>query len=361
MNKIDVAVLGLGGMGTTHVNAAKASPYVDKVYGYEPDQAMLAQKSKELNVIGAGLDEIMKNPAIKLVYIASVNEVHAEQAIMALKAGKSVLCEKPMGMTMEEARKIIAVEKESANFLQIGFELHYSKMYSTVKNWIQQGLIGTPVLNDCRYYCCEFHKKNTWRSNSTGSFLIGEKLSHYLDLQRWFFDCPIESVYSLSAPNVVEYFKHRDNHHIMTKYQNGKVATLNFIMYIAESHHEDPLRETLEKQSDDGHFLQYYICGTKGAIETDVFRRRIRRWAFEDGQQHQNIQSKIVETISFPKEEDLEWFHNTHGQNMRIAELVAKGMKPEVSASDAYETMKLCFAAELSENENRVVKFSELK
>ena len=56
----------------------------------------------------------------------------------------------------------------------------------------------------------------------------------------------------------------------------------------------------------------------------------------------------------------MEWIHNTHGQNMRIAELVAKGMKPETPAADSFETMKAGFAAEISEREKRIVKLDEV-
>jgi len=358
MSKIDVAVLGLGGMGNTHVGAAKASPYVNNIHGYEPDPERAALRGKELEIEATSdLDSILNNPEIKLIFIASINSVHAELADKALRSGKAVLCEKPMGETLEEARQMMAAEKETGNFLQIGFELHYSKIYMKAKEWINQGLIGTPVNCHCRYYASEFHSKNTWRSNSTGT-LIGEKLSHYLDLQRWFMCDEVEEVFSMNSPNVVEYFNHPDNHQINMRFKNGTVANLNFLMYLGESDHRDPLLEMLEKQSDDGHFLQYHIMGTKGAIETDVFRRRIRRWEFTDGTERMN--SEIIETITYDKADDQKWIHNTHGQNMRIAELVAKGMTPEVSAANAYQTMQLCFAAEKSEQERRIVKLSEL-
>ena len=119
-----------------------------------------------------------------------------------------------------------------------------------------------------------------------------------------------------------------------------------------------PLRETLEKQSDDGHFLQYHICGTKGVIETDVFKRRIRRFLFSDADD--GLENKIVETITFPKELDQEYFHNTHGQNLRVIELAAKGLPPEVPASDAFATMLLCFAAERSEDTGRIIRLDDL-
>lgn len=355
---INVAVLGLGGMGGTHVRAAKASPYVDRIYGYEPDPKRAALRGRELGIEATSdLDSILNNPAIKLVYIAAINEVHTEQTEQALRAGKAVLCEKPMGIDLDEARKMLQAEKETGNFLQIGFELHYSRIYMLAKQWIDDGLIGTPINCHCRYYASEFHSKNTWRSRSKGT-LIGEKLSHYIDLQRWFIGSPVEEVFSMHAPNVVDYFNHPDNHQINMRFENEAISTLNFVMYIAESDHRDPLLEMLEKQSDDGHFLQFHIMGTKGAIETDVFRRRIRRWEFSDSPER--IFSKIVETVTYKPEDDQEWIHNTHGQNVRVAELVAKGLPPDNPASDAFETMKAGFAAEISEREHRIVTMAEL-
>ena len=120
MQKINVAVIGLGGMGATHVQAAKSSPFVDLIYGYEPDEQRRLKRAEELAVIPASLEEIMANPSIKLVYIASTNEVHVPQSILSLQSGKAVLCEKPMGLSLQEASELIKVQKEtwfSANWL----------------------------------------------------------------------------------------------------------------------------------------------------------------------------------------------------------------------------------------------------
>ena len=360
MEKIDVAVLGIGRMGETHAIAAKKSPFVNKIYGYEPNPEHCNKRAGEIGIQPASLEDILNDPKIRFVSIAASNEAHVPLAEATLKAGKAVLCEKPMGSTLEEAIRLIQIKRQTKGFLQIGFELHYSKMYQQIKEWIDRGLIGDVVNVQCRYFCCEFHRKDNWRSNSTGSFLIGEKLSHYLDLQRWFFSGAQkpETVYSLSAPKVVPYFHHRDNHQISTRYSKGGVASLNFIMYSAESYHADPLVETLQKQNDDGHFLQYLVCGTKGVLETDVFKRRLRRFEFSDVED--GMDNKIVEMVTFPKEEDQKYFHNTHGQNLRVIELAAKGLQPEVSAEDAFETMRLCFAAEKSEDTGKIIRMDEL-
>lgn len=84
----------------------------------------------------------------------------------------------------------------------------------------------------------------------------------------------------------------------------------------------------------------------------------MRRWEFTDSPKQ--LVSSIAETVTFEKEDDNKWFHYTHGQNLRIAELVAQGLPPENPASDSLETMKVGFAAELSDRERRIVKISEV-
>ena len=69
-NKISVAILGLGNMGGTHVSAAKASPYIDDIIGYEPDKERAELRGRELDIkVTHNLDDILSNPEIKLIYI----------------------------------------------------------------------------------------------------------------------------------------------------------------------------------------------------------------------------------------------------------------------------------------------------
>lgn len=355
--KTGAGVLGLGGMGGTHVGAAKESPWIDRIVGYEPDPERAALRGRELEIDATSdLDSILNDPGIGIIYIASPNEVHCELAVKAMRAGKAVLCEKPMGTTIAEAQEMLDVEKETGSFLQIGLELRYSKLYMKVKEWIQQGLIGVPVNSHCDYYCSEGHSKGTWRSESETT-LIAEKLCHYLDLPRWWFDDEVTEVFSIHAPNVVSYFHHPDNHQISYRFSKGGISTLTFFMHTAETFAGDPLQDILEQQQEDGHRLTYIIYGDKGAIETDVFRRRIRRWEFTDGPK--KLESSLVETITYTKEEDSEYMHNTHGQNIEVSRLVTAGLSPGTPAADALESMKLVFAAEQSERDNRIVKTSE--
>lgn len=351
--KINAAIAGLGGMGKVHVEAAIDSPYVEKVYGVDCSPDETAKRCASYNIIASDWKSVLADPEIKVICIASPNDQHVPQATEALKAGKAVICEKPMGNTLEEARELLDVKNATNGFLQIGFELHYSKLYTLTKQWIDEGLIGTPLNIQCRYFCCAGKNNGSWRNKGTGNFLIGEKLSHYLDLERWWFGTKMKTVYAQSSPNAVPYYQHKDNHQIMTTFEGGGVGILNFIMYFGESYHEDPTRELIEKQSTDGHFLQYHITGTQGCIESDVFKRTLRRWQFTE--LPQDLENTIVETIRWKPEEDLTYFHNVYGQNLSIFKRIAEGLGPEVSPEDAFETMRLCFAAGESTDSGKII------
>ena len=72
------------------------------------------------------------------------------------------------------------------------------------------------------------------------------------------------------------------------------------------------------------------------------------------------MDSNIVEEITFdPRAEGKIYYHNVHGQNLHVIELAATGKKSEMTAREAYETMKLCFAAELSEDTGELIKFDD--
>ena len=199
----------------------------------------------------------------------------------------------------------------------------------------------------CTYICSEFHHKGSWRNKlATGGGMFGEKLSHYVDLPRWWIGSRVTEVYSLCAPNVIPYYEVRDNYHTSHKFENGAVSQLSFHMAVGETFDGDPLRDHIEQQKEDGHALRYLIVGTKGAASVDVFHRRIKRWEFGDSQEC--MTSKWVEDITWDPKEDQVYYHNTQGQNLDIMRRVLAGQPPMTTARDAYETMKVVEAAELS-------------
>lgn len=126
------AIVGLGQLALDQILPAfgkcKRSKPVALVSGH-PDKAKktaTAYGIDEKSVYGYdNFDDIARNDAIDVVYIVLPNHMHAEFTIRALKAGKHVLCEKPMAATSEEARRMVAAAKESGRQLMIAYRLHY--------------------------------------------------------------------------------------------------------------------------------------------------------------------------------------------------------------------------------------------
>ncbi len=87
-------------------------------------------------------DEIADNPAIDVVYIVLPNSMHAEYTIRALRAGKHVLCEKPMAPTVTECEQMIAAAEETGRKLMIAYRLHYEPFNQRVMALCQQKALG---------------------------------------------------------------------------------------------------------------------------------------------------------------------------------------------------------------------------
>ena len=190
--------------------------------------------------------------------------------------------------------------------------------------------------------------------------MFGEKLSHYVDLPRWWVgvDVPVKDVFTACSPNVIPYYEVRDNYHTTYRFANGAIGHLTFMMAVGATFQGDPLQDVVSQQQGDGHALQFLIEGTKGAASTDVFGRKLKRWEFGDSPQC--MTSNWVEDLTWTPEEDQVYFHNTLDQTHDIVRRVVEGLPPTTSARDAYETTKLCFAAELSADSGDLVKLADL-
>ena len=350
-----VGVLGAGGMGATVVEHLKKTEGVDAITAYDIREEQVRRVAEKHGVRGTiSIREILDDRAVRLVFVTSSNDAHKDLTLQALDAGKAVMCEKPMANTLEDARAMVDAAERHAAFLQIGFELRYSRLYTQVKDWVDAGLLGSVVNTHCYYICSEFHHKNSWRNKkATGGSMFGEKLSHYVDLPRWWVGADVEDVRTICAPNVIPYYEVRDNYHTTYRFKNGAVSHLTFMMAPGATFRGDPLQDVIDQQKGDGHALRFLVVGTKGAAEADVFQRSLKRWEFGDSEVC--FTSTWVENRTWDPAEDQVYFHNTLDQTRDIVRGVAEGLPPKTPARDAYETMKLCFAAEESADRGEVV------
>ena len=117
--KTGCAVIGYGGMGGWHTRYILESDvaYLCGIYDINPVKVELAKT----NGIRAyeSLEELLADDEIKFVTIATPNEVHAEIAIKALRAGKHVITEKPVVLNSQELEQVIAVANECGRLFTV--------------------------------------------------------------------------------------------------------------------------------------------------------------------------------------------------------------------------------------------------
>ncbi|SFC35741.1 Predicted dehydrogenase [Parapedobacter composti] len=88
-------------------------------------------------------DAIRENPDIDIVYVVLPNAMHAEYTIRALQAGKHVICEKPMAVTVEECDRMIGAAREAGKLLSIGYRLHFEPHNIEMMRFGQEKRKGT--------------------------------------------------------------------------------------------------------------------------------------------------------------------------------------------------------------------------
>jgi len=141
---IKVGIIGCGKIAQVrHIPEYAANPHAE-VYGfYDINLARAEELAKKYG--GKAFDsyeELLADPAIEAVSVCAANHAHAEISIAALKAGKHVLCEKPMAISLEECEAMVAAAKESGKYLMIGQNQRLAKAHSKAKELIEQGAIG---------------------------------------------------------------------------------------------------------------------------------------------------------------------------------------------------------------------------
>jgi predicted dehydrogenase len=143
-SKLNIAVIGTGGIVHAHMPGWIDSPYAQVVAGYDAHTPTLQGWGEKYGItrLAANLDEILADKSIDAVDICVPNRAHAPIAIAALKAGKHVLCEKPLAPTPDEIRQMIAARDASGKMLMTAQHFRFAGHARALKAEIDAGALG---------------------------------------------------------------------------------------------------------------------------------------------------------------------------------------------------------------------------
>ena len=141
---LKTAVIGLGSISEYHINPYIKHPEVELAALCDINEKRLAEKGEAYGVDRLYTDyrELLNEADIDAVSICTWNETHAEIAVAALKAGKHVLVEKPLSMTVEQALTVQKAAEESGKVAQVGFVRRFGSNTQVLKRFINGGDLG---------------------------------------------------------------------------------------------------------------------------------------------------------------------------------------------------------------------------
>lgn len=142
MEKIKVAVVGYGGMGGWHTDRIRE---MDKftlggIWDIDPERIKVAQE-KGIHTY-ASFEDVLQDPEVELIVIATWNDVHKPLAIAAMRAGKNVISEKPVTLSVADLNDMIAVAKETGVLFTVHQNRRFDEDYLTMKNVVDKNTLG---------------------------------------------------------------------------------------------------------------------------------------------------------------------------------------------------------------------------
>jgi scyllo-inositol 2-dehydrogenase (NAD+) len=187
-------------------------PHAELMAIVDVDGERAKEAAAELALEGAGYADLasaLASTDLDAVVITTPTFTHAELAVHAARAGKHVLCEKPMALTLEECDAMMAAAKEAGVVLQLAFMRHFDPPFVAAKAQIDAGLIGRPLI--VRSLTRGPGLPPDWANDiKTGNGMLAEVNSHDFDTVRWLGGGNYTEVYAqasaLKAPHLKERF-----------------------------------------------------------------------------------------------------------------------------------------------------------
>jgi predicted dehydrogenase len=189
MTKIKTAIVGTGFMGKVHAENVRRLGNVEiaAVVGSRPERAEKFAETMGIPLATGNLQDVLNDKAITAVHICTPNVDHYPMSLAAIEAGKAVLCEKPMTMNVDEARRLVEAAKAKKVLNCVQHNLRYYPVLQQVRQMIAHGELGDILIvqgtysQDWLLYDTDWN----WRldAKSNGKLrVMGDIGSHWMDM-----------------------------------------------------------------------------------------------------------------------------------------------------------------------------------
>jgi predicted dehydrogenase len=344
MKKYNVGIVGYGWVATAHIPAINASPLaqVTAVYSSRKlDSAELSAKHGGEITAYDDYDAMLADPNIHAVSICSYPYQHTEQVIKAAKAGKHLIIEKPLCLSLKDLRAMEAAIKKAKVKTCVCFECRYSSQFLSTKATIDKGLLGTLHYGEVDYY----HGIGPWygqfrwntRKDAGGSSLLTAGC-HALDALLLCMDDEVVEVTSYDSKSKSKIFKPYEfptSSVTILKFKNGAIGKCAAIVDCLQPY-----------------YFHTHLVGSEGSLLDNKFH------SMKLGTNKHQWSSLAMKMLDSGDVSD----HPYTTQFEAFFKALAAGKEmPLTSFADAAKSHEVIFAADKSAQIGRPVKMSEMK
>lgn len=336
MTSINLGVIGLGRMGrifSRHLARHTDGGNLTAVSSRNPEVAARVANQGHNITIYHDYREMLANPDIDGVVIATLTHTHHDIVIAAAAAGKAIFCEKPIALTLAETDSMIAAIEQAGVLFQVGFMRRFDKGYAAAKRRIEAGDIGQPIVAQSisRDPGCPDPE---WAAPASSGGLIVDLAIHDIDSLRWLMGDEVEQVYAeggvLTCPDLAA-VGDIDTALINLRFAQGGLAMVE-----------------AARNCGYGYDIRCEIRGTKGTLQIGYLQ-----------------DTPVVALTSHGVTHDIvPWFQErfTPAYNAQLDHFITclqQDTPPLVGATDARAALQISLAATQSYHEGRPVKVAE--
>ena len=204
MRKLGIGVAGVGEMGRRHAeNLRRNVPEARliAVADVAQDRARQVAGDLEIEHSYSSLEAMLENREVDAVVIATPDKFHAQAIELAARAGKDILCEKPLALNLQDAHAALASVAKSGQRLQVGFMRRYDPAYAAAMQRIENGEIGVPVIFKSLGRDKDQPPLAMYEANVCGMIFYTNTI-HDFDLARWLMRDEVASVHAYTTSTI---------------------------------------------------------------------------------------------------------------------------------------------------------------
>ena len=342
--KIKWGVIGAGGIARRRSipEVMKYSQKSEIVALMDLSMDIALEMGKEFGITqcSSNIDDLFKED-IEAVYIASPVFAHPEQVAAALNAGKNVLCEKPMALSLHQAEDMVSLAEKTKLKLGVAFMMRYNVYHQKIKQLVMDNELGQIVSGRAQLTCWYPPIPGAWRQvkETGGGGALIDMGCHCIDLLEWIIG-PVSEV-TAWVDTITHSYEVDDTSTVLLKFRNGAQG-------VVENYFNIPDRAAKN-------MLEIY--GTKGAVITNHTIGQDsagKMWLYLE-KEAQNYASQQVRTQETYQEVFLEPRSMYAQEFDAFSDWLLSEKKPDISFEAGVRNFKVIEAAYRSSKERRTV------